>query len=296
MAAPSLRTASLAVFLSSAIWGLYWVPLRVFEARGIEGGWSVTLLNMPPLLVLIPLMLWQGAGLRKHGHHAVLIGLFAGAGLAFYASGLVYSTVLRATLLFYLTPVWSTLLGMVWLGERVTWGRWAAIVVGLAGMGLLLGGEADETHPLNLGDALAFLSGIFWATGASMIRRYNAVPLLPMAGFQFAFTAGLAASIALIFGPREMPQVAPAIEVLPLAMIASILFILPTVWIIFWAQKVLSPGRAGLLMMSEALVAVISASIFLPEERMGTIAWIGAVMIIAACLIELAASAPERED
>ncbi|MEL6476433.1 MAG: DMT family transporter [Pseudomonadota bacterium] len=290
---PSTRTASIAVFVCASVWGLYWVPLRVFEAGGVEGGWSVTLLNLPPLVLLVPLMLLQRRSTDTQMRRALLIGIFAGAGLALYASGLVYSTVLRATLLFYLTPVWSTILGMIWLGERVTTGRWAAIVIGLLGMGLLLGGGQGEEIALNIGDLLAFLSGIAWAVAATLIRRFDDVPLAPMATFQFAFTAAIAALVALTFGPAELPARGDALAALPLAAAASVGLILPTVWIIFWAQKFLFPGRAGLLMMSEALVAVITASIFLPEEQMGLVEWIGASMIIAACLIEVAASSVE---
>ncbi|MEM7505281.1 MAG: DMT family transporter [Pseudomonadota bacterium] len=284
---PSIRLASLAVFVSATVWGLYWVPLRIFDAAGIGGGWSVALLNLPPLLLLGPLLLWQFGAHRSFIGRAVMIGFFAGAGLAFYASGLVYSTVVRTTLLFYLTPVWSTLIGLIWLGERVSWQRWVAIVTGLAGMFLLLSGSGGSSVPLNIGDLLGFLSGIFWAVGAAMIRRFEGVPLVGMTFFQFFFTALIALVCALAFGPREMPELATFASQIPLAVGAALGLILPTVAVIFWAQKFLFPGRVGLLMMSEVLVAVISASIFIPEERMGLVEWIGAAMIIGACLIEV---------
>lgn len=295
MRAPSTRFASIAVFVSATVWGLYWVPLRMFEAGGIQGGWSVILLNLPPLLVLGPLLIWQFGMHRSFMGRAVMIGFFAGAGLAFYASGLVYSTVVRTTLLFYLTPVWSTLIGLFWLSEPVGWRRWAAILIGLMGMFLLLSGGAAGAMPLNIGDLLGLLSGLFWAVGAAMIRRFEGVPLVGMTFFQFLFTALMALLCALAFGPREMPEIAALTAQLPLAVGVALGLILPTVAVIFWAQRFLFPGRVGLLMMSEVLVAVISASLFLPEERMGPVEWIGAVMIIGACLIEVLTTVEETD-
>jgi drug/metabolite transporter (DMT)-like permease len=57
--------------------------------------------------------------------------------------------------------------------------------------------------------------------------------------------------------------------------------------IIFWAQKFLYPGRVALLMMTEVMVATLTASLFLPNEAMGVIEWIGATLIVGACLVEV---------
>jgi len=55
--------------------------------------------------------------------------------LALFTIGLVLSSVVRVTLLFYLAPIWSTLIGSYWLKEEVTRGRWIAIAIGLLGLG-----------------------------------------------------------------------------------------------------------------------------------------------------------------
>ena len=74
---------------------------------------------------------------------------------------------------------------------------------------------------------------------------------------------------------------------MPRATLISILAFLLAVCLLFWAQKFLFPGRVGLLMMSEVLTAVITASVFRPEERMSAIEWSGAALIIGACLVEV---------
>ena len=47
---------------------------------------------------------------------AAIIGLAS----SLYTNGLVATTVVRATLLYYLTLFWSTLIGVLWLSERLT--------------------------------------------------------------------------------------------------------------------------------------------------------------------------------
>lgn len=291
---PSPDLASAAVFWSASLWGLYWIPLRYMEEQGVDGGWAVALLNLPAGIALALIVAWQLGRHRGQFGQAMAIGVLTGFGLALYASGLVYSSVVRATLLFYLTPVWATLLGMVWLGEKACWQRWAAIGGGFGGLLLLVSGGGSV--PLNIGDLFAFFSGVFWAFGAAMIKRYDAVPVPGMAMFQFAFTALGAIVLGYVAGIVELPTGDLVVRVMPMAVLISIVAFLPAVCVLFWAQKFLFPGRVGLLMMSEVLTAVITASLLLPEERMSLAEWTGAALIIGACLVEVLLTPQERSE
>lgn len=291
IAAPSEGITSVIVFLSASLWGLYWIPLRYLEDQGIAGNWAIALLNLPAGLLLVPLVIWQWKQHRGHLWHCILIGVLTGLGLALYTSGLVYSSVIRATLLFYVTPAWATLIGIFWLGEKATWQRWAAIAVGLAGLGLLVSGGGSV--PLNIGDLFALLSGVFWAVGAAVIKRYDTTPLAGMTMFQFIFTALSAILLGFLVGDFQLPSLDVVLPTLTLSVMISVLIILPSVWFIFWASKFLFPGRVGLLMMSEVLMAVLTASIFLPEEAMSLLAWCGAVLIVTACFIEVFSGSSE---
>ncbi len=62
---------------------------------------------------------------------------------------------------------------------------------------------------------------------------------------------------------------------------------LATIYAIFHFIGMLSPGRSGLLMMTEVVVAVFSAAILIPEEALSFWEWIGAAMIIGAGVIEV---------
>ena len=282
---PSTGLASAILFTSATAWGLYWVPLRYLETRGLDGSWAIAALNAPASVVLLVVVLLHLGRYRGQWGRTLAIGLCTGAAMALYAAGLVHSSVVRATLLFYLTPVWATLIGIFWLGERAGLTRWAAIVAGLVGLGALVSGGGSV--PLNIGDAYALASGMFWAMGAAMIVRYDTVPVPGMTMLLFAVTSLIALALGAVIHDAPVPDWSAITGAAPVAVPVSILAFLPAVCIIFWAQKFVFPGRGGLLMMSEVMTAVISASLFLPEEQMSLIQWGGAALIIGACLVEV---------
>lgn len=284
---PTPGFASIVMFASASLWGLYWMPLRYLEGLGIEGAWAIALLNIPAAVVLGIVTIVRWSGHRGFLRQSLAIGVFTGAALALYGSGLIHSSVVRATLLFYLTPVWATLIGIFWLGERAAWQRWAAIAAGLVGLLLLMSGGGSV--PLNIGDLFAILSGVVWAMGAAMIVRFERTPVPGMVTVQFICTALIAVLLGAVTATASITPPAPGIvaTAAPATIAISVLIFLPAVSVIFWAQKFLFPGRAGLLMMSEVLMAVLSASLLIPEEQMSPVEWCGAALIVFACLAEV---------
>lgn len=274
--------ASLTLIGATALWGIYWVPVLWLESRGIAGMVAVAMLNVAPALLLLGLA-FRSQATRPAMMQALWVGTIAGLGFGLYSAGIVYGSVVRATLLFYLTPIWSTLIGIVVLSERVGPKRWIAIAVGLSGVALLVSAGPQAT--LNIGDGFALLSGLMWAIAAVGIKKSPELPLTGLTGAQFASTTFLALLLAFLFG-AELPRVQEWFDALPWATLIGLGIMTPSIAAIFWAQKHVFPGRAGLLMMSEVLVAVITAAIFLPEERLGLVQWIGATMIVGTFFIE----------
>ena len=283
---PSNRFASLAVLIAAGIWGLYWIPLRYLAGMGVREDWAVALINIPAAFVALALFLWQFRSQLAHVRRGALIGIFMGLTVALFTIGLVLSSVVRVTLLFYLAPIWSTLIGSYWLQEEVPRGRWIAIAIGLLGLGFLVSQGGGQV-PLNIGDALGFLSGITWAVGGAMIKRYGEVPMPTLLLFQFCLASLFALLFGALWGQTSAPSLALLQQVAAASTVISIGIILPSILIIFWAQKFLFPGRVALLMMSEVIVATFTASLMLPEEAMGMLEWIGACLIIGACVVEI---------
>jgi drug/metabolite transporter (DMT)-like permease len=253
---------------------------------GIEGTWGVVFFNFCPLLVLLPLMIWKRVNIWTRPGPALFIGLMTGVAMGIYSTAMVIAPVIRVTMEFYLTAVWSTIIGVVWLSERLDLRRVATVAAGLLGLFLLIAGASDAAQQaFGLGDVLALASGVLWAFGAAGMKRWPGEKLLATSFYQFVFAVLAGAVLAAVLFPGTAPAPAQLLDVLPLAFGGSAMLLLPSIMAIFWASRVLFPGRAAILMMSEALVATISATLLLPEETMTLMQWTGGAIVILACLL-----------
>ena len=282
------RILSLIIVVSSCAWGLYWLPLRSIEQSGIVGSWSIVLVNACPLIILVPLIFFNLDKLKKYPKPIFFAGIMIGAAFTFYANGLVQTSVIRATLLFYLSPIWSTIIGIIWLNERLTIARVISIIVALIGLILLLYDfRNQETVMLNFGDFSSILSGLFWALGASILKKWSKLPIIPLTAIVYFSTTSLSILLAIIVYKAPIPSLALIGQNFSTAFIWSVIVLLPSFCIIFRISQILFPGRVGILMMSEVAVAVISAKILLPEEQMVILQWIGASAILLAGVVEI---------
>ena len=282
------KILSLIIVVSSCAWGLYWLPLRSIEQSGIVGSWSIVLVNACPLLILVPLIFFNLDKLKKYPKPIFFAGIMIGAAFTFYANGLVETSVIRATLLFYLSPIWSTIIGIIWLNERLTIARVISIIVALIGIIFLLYDFRDqETVILNFGDFSSILSGLFWALGASILKKWSNLPIIPLTAIVYFSTTSLSILLAIVVYKAPIPSLALIGQNFPIAFIWSVIVLLPSFCIIFRISQILFPGRVGILMMSEVAVAVISAKILLPEEQMVVLQWIGALAILLAGVVEI---------
>jgi len=290
------KTLSIALVLSAGAWGLYWYPLRTIESAGISGSWSVVFFNACPLILLCPVLLFQLRQLIGILGPTLLAASMIGLAFTLYANGLVETTVVRATMLYYLTPVWSTLIGVIWLSEPLTRARIIAIMVAFLGLFLLLSNGESSDYPLNIGDLYSLLSGIFWAIGVATLNRWSNIPILPLATFIFSSTTLLSAFFAGVLKADPLPAFTMLETAFPTAALWSVFIFLPCFCIIFRVSQILFPGRVGLLTMSEVVVAIVSASVLVPEERMLLIQWLGAFAIVLAGLIEVLCGHSKKED
>ena len=282
------KILSLIIVVSSCAWGLYWLPLRSIEQSGIVGSWSIVLVNACPLIILVPLIFFNLDKFKKYPKPILFAGIMIGAAFTFYANGLVQTSVIRATLLFYLSPIWSTIIGIIWLNERLTIARVISIIVALIGLILLLYDfRNQETAMLNFGDFSSILSGLFWASGASILKKWSKLPIIPLTAIVYFSTTSLSILLAIIVYKAPIPSLALIGQNFSTAFIWSVIVLLPSFCIIFRISQILFPGRVGILMMSEVAVAVISAKILLPQEQMVILQWIGASAILLAGVVEI---------
>lgn len=285
----STLLASIAVGGAGAVWGCFWLPVRFFDRHGMQDGLFSTVLFAITLVALLPWLALRWRQWRETALPLARIGLWTGAAFALYANALVLTEVVRALLLFYLTPVWSTVLGCALLGERLTVQRIAAIVVGLSGGLVILGLDLGFPVPRNAGDWMALLAGLCWSIASiEMVRNPDA----PIAGQTFAYALGSFVFCVLMMAwlipggtTVSVPSLAPGLIA---ALIGFALLVnLPCMTALIWGAGQLSPGRVGILLCLELVFGVVSAAI-LTSEPFGPREILGTSLILGAVLIEVA--------
>ena len=276
------RIAMLLIFLSAAIWGLFWVPLRIMENLGMHSIWSNFWFFLVPTPIIIFLSFREVLKDKSNWLGYLMIGICIGGAFSFYTAGLTVASVTKTTVLFYLTPVWATILGYFILNERISTSRLVCIFLGLVGCVLVVELSVKNLKFDRL-DLLGLFSGITWSIGAVILRINNRLNILGIASSLYIFSS-IYTFFAIIFFGIEIPTINSfVISIIP-ALFFSLFIILPCFLIVLRVQQYLSPGLVGILMMSEIWLAVISARIFL-GETMSYYQWLGSFLIILTGLL-----------
>jgi drug/metabolite transporter (DMT)-like permease len=278
---------SLAVATCGIGWGATWLPLRSVNDLGLGSCWVCLLLSLFAVLVPLPSLLLRPPTAREIKGQ-VITGLLMGLGFTLYVLSLSLTDVLHSILLFYLTPIWSTLIAVLIYHQPLTLPRGLAIVAGVVGMALVLGWNSGFPIPRGLGDWMALSSGVLWAIATTrshhLPAKLIALPAL-MFGLGCLLTSAAAFVIALYVG-SPLAQAAGLFDALPWVALLAITVFVPPNFLILWAVQRLDSGRLGILLMTEVLVGTITAALF-SGTALAYTEIVGTALIILAGLIEI---------
>ena len=128
--------------------------------------------------------------------------------------GLAYLEASRAVILAYTFPVWTVPLNAWLMRERLTGRRLTGLVLGVAGLALLLGDELFSLGRSPLGALLLVGSAISWAIGTVVMKRWpvtlpaisltawqSAIAWVPLTALGLAFESGPLQPFGLSAGP-----------------------------------------------------------------------------------------------
>ena len=278
---------TMAILASTVLWGTWWIPLRKLDALGFGSIMATGGGLLIPLLVMLPVVIMHRKRIAAAGAPLLLGAFFFACALALYAEGVLRGHVARVILLFYLTPVWSTLLARFMLAQPISPRRVLTLVFGLAGMLVIL--EVDHASPLprDVGEWLGLVSGIAWGLAMVYARRTPTHPVMDKVALQFIFALLLFCALTIIPGGREWSVANFDITITSLAWLLGFAFVwnLPVVWLTLYGGGRIEPGRIAILLMMEVAIGIITASIF-TDEPFGLRELLGAVLIISAGVTE----------
>lgn len=281
---------NVAILCSALLWGTLWIPLRRMHEVGLGDASATTASFLLPLVLLLPFALGRWRGIVAGGFALAIAGSCLAVAIALYAEGLVRAQVARVILLFYLTPVWSTVLARVLLGEAITRRRVMTVVLGLAGMVVIFGVGSGIPLPSAAGEWMGLTAGVAWAVSMVFLNRAASRSLFDRVFVQFVFLGPVFFVVTLIPGGSAVSLEARALlDAAPWLLVFALVWMLPVVWLTVFGASRLDPGRVAILLMAEIVVGLTTA-LLLTDEAFGPREVIGAVLIMGAIGVETIAA------
>jgi drug/metabolite transporter (DMT)-like permease len=254
--------------------------MRLLEEAGMPVVWTTFAAYLAAALVA-SVQLWRS---REHWQGPWPLSLWAlalAAGLTnlSFLVALIEGEVVRVMLLFYLSPLWSVLLGRWWLGEKISRQSMLMIAVAMSGTFMMLWHpEVGLPWPHGLADWLALFASVMFSVNNVLSRKLAPVPM-PIKTTVVYWGVVLVASVVLLLQQSAIPTVTPTLWLMVMVF-GGLCFISMTVAVLYGLAR-MPVFRAAILMLFELLVAAASAWL-LTDERMTSIEWLGGALIFIA--------------
>lgn len=280
---------SLAMIGSSIFWGSMWFALREVEGAGIPAALAGALCYGVPLIPLLPFLYTRRRQLAAGGWRVLLCGGSLACCNIFFAVAVVLGEVGIIILLFYLSPIWSTILERVFMKTPLTPIRWIGIGLALLGLVILQGVGGRAPWPSNLAEWMGLAAGMCWAVALLTARMWSQISVLDKSIAQFGCALPIGLIVYLLigdhYGAAGWPDATTLMSAVPWIIAAGFIWVVPAMVLSLWGAARLSPGRASILMTSEVVVGVGSAA-WLAGEELGWHKVLGGILIVSASLLE----------
>lgn len=271
----------LSVLLAATLWGVFWYPLRLLEGMGLHGLWS-TLLIYCGTLPVAAVMMWGRVGeVARQPFELLVLFLAAGWTNTAFILAMLDGHVLRVLLLFFLSPVWATLMGWHILGERISARAILTLVLALAGATIMLWAPGVGAASVSPADWMALSAGIGFALTNTMVRKIQrvSIPVKTVA----AWLGGIAvAGVWLLLDHVPLAPAGPPAISGALGFGLAVMVIM-TVSVQYGVTH-MPVHRSAVILLFELVAGAVSAQL-LADEYVPPREWIGGSLIVAAAYL-----------
>jgi len=269
------------LLFASTLWGLIWFPLRLLENNGMNGLWASAIMYCGTLIVAIPVLF---KGWREWITHPWLFFFMAIAtgwtNIAFILA-VLDGNVVRVLLLFYLSPLWATLLGVFFLGEYLSRRALGILAIAMVGAVVMLWHESlGFPAPKDTADWLALSAGIAFAITNVLIHKLNHASVMVKTATGWLGVIFLA-FILIIFTEQKLSV---STEVIAGAWIlGAVAMTMMNVAVVYGVTN-MPVHRSAIILLFEIVVGAVS-SLLLTNEVIELREWIGGLLVILAAYL-----------
>ena len=184
------------------------------------------------------------------------------------------------TAISFTTPLFLTVLAMVFLGERIHGFRWTALGIGFVGVLITIGPHLSFTHGTSAGVLVALSSAIFSAFALMFLRKMSGGEHAITITFYFSLTFMVCSALTAL-GGWPMPTPAQWLLIVGAGVFGVFGQVLMT-----YSYRYAEASTIAPLDYSNMIIAIVLGYLFFDEVPTLSV-WIGAPLILGAGLIIL---------
>ena len=282
--APYLLLASLSLF-----WGLNWPGMKIILSE-VSVWWfrSLCLMFGGSFLMLISALSGNRCRLYLDEVRPVLFcGSFAILGwMVFSAYGVSLMPAGRASIIAFTMPLWATIIAAWVLGERITAGKIVGLMLGLAGLGVLIGPDLLILKRAPAGALFMLLAAVSWGLGTVLLKRITwRIPTLSNVAWQLLLSAVPVTFIAALNEP--FPDLTALSDRAIIALVYLFLFPMSFCqWAYFKTVGLLPASIAAIGTLMVPVIGVYSSYLIL-DERVGASDVVALLLVLSALALVL---------
>jgi len=272
----------LSLLFSATLWGVLWYPLRLLEEQGLVGLWIVLLVYVSALFTGSIFIIVRRYRFQPSWTLFILACVSGWCNTSFILA-ILEGNVVRVLLLFYLSPLWTVILGMLLLNESLS--RFSKLTLSSAMCGALImlwDAKIGMPWPKDMSDWLAISSGMAFALSNVLVRKMQAVKIVVKAVATWGGVF-MVAGILLLLQRQPLPAVETSVLFYVLAL-GGIGFFFMTLALIYGVTH-MPAHRSAIILLFELVAGAISAQL-LTDEVVLINEWIGGALIIIAAWFE----------
>ncbi|MEZ5571006.1 MAG: DMT family transporter [Halioglobus sp.] len=276
------RFAVIVLFLSSAGWGLTWLPIKALSDRGLDGLHLVFIAFFSGAVLLLPWLYRQHSRWKQKIPFMLMIALAGGFANASFQTAIYHGDVIRVMILFYMLPVWSVIGGRIFLGEKIDALRILAVFLCLSGAFVILDIGRTSWTGVSWIDLLAMGSGLGLAATNILFRFTQDIPVMSKVAAMFIGCTVLIGLSLLVFGSgAAIPDNDAALWAVAYGALWLTLITTGTQW----GVTQMDAGRSSVIIVVELVVAVVSTALIVTAE-LKIFEIVGGLMVLIAAVLE----------
>lgn len=277
-----------ALLIGASLWGVIWYPMRLLEGGGLGGIWLTLTLYGAALVASLPRTASAIPEFTRRPALLMLLMVAAGWTNIAFVEAVLEGNILRVLLLFYLSPLWATLMGWLFLREHITRVAFTSLVIAMSGALLMLWNPVlGLPWPQGKPDWMALTSGFAFALSNVVVRKMQDISIAAKA---LSVWAGVVVVAVIMIAALSLPVPQPSGSIFAGAVMLGVLGIMLMTLLVQYGVTHMPVHRSAVIALIELVAGAVSQQL-LTDEMVTVREWVGGALIVAGAYLASRASA-----